>query len=217
MLWFGGTHELSKNIAAKSGAHCHWKKCLTPNFRSDLSVSCRLPADTRSNRALGSGCELGGRKRAGLTLRKDSLLCISPLVSHHANRLYLPERTDKGNEMLGWSEIAQELIAECCSITVGARKTFRISVLCLKRAVLIPCLYDRQSCSRAPDENKLLGYADVMYTSYQKNVTPRKAWYYVKPIHINLSYCIYPPWEDYKGYVVCLMYCWIEYSFIFIY
>lgn len=158
-----------------------------------------------------------GKREASPTRGKHSLVCVFPLVPHRANHLYLPERTDKGNEMLGWSEITQELTAECCSITVRARKTFRISVLCLKRDMLIPPLYDRQSCSRAPDENKLLGYADVIYTNYQKNITPRKAWYYVKPIHINLSYCVYPPLEEYKGYAVCLMYCWIEYSFLFIY
>lgn len=75
--------------------------------------------------------------------------------------------------MLGWSEITQELIAECCSITARTRKISRMSILCLKRDMLIPCLYDRQSCSRAPDENKLLGYTDVIYTSYQKHDTKK--------------------------------------------
>lgn len=139
------------------------KKSLTTNFRSDLSISCHVPADTFSNWALGSGCQLGSRKRAGLMLRKDILFSFSALIPHDGNDLYLWERTGKGNGMLAWSEITQEPIAECCSVTTGTRKTFRIIVFCLKKAMLISCLHDRQSCSRAPDKNKFLVSADAIY------------------------------------------------------
>lgn len=164
------------------------KNSLTTNFRSDLPISCYVPDDTCSNGALGHGCQLDIRKRACLMLRKDRSFCFSALIPHHGNDSCLPERTVKGNEMLAWSDITQEPIAECCSITIGTRKTFRITVFCLKKAMLISCLHDRQSGSRAP----LL----MLCTKDIKNTTPGKLWYYVKPIHINILYCIYPPWDE---------------------
>ena len=173
---------LKKRCCWKHGTPSLEKTSLPTNFGSGLVV-CLLPcacwhlSQTRFRYWRWAGKWEASRPNTA----KGWLILLFP---SHANYWYLAERTDKGNEMLGWSEITQDLLAECCSI---ARKTFTITVLCLKKAILIPCLYDRQSCSRAPDENKLLGYADVIYTSYQKPIIPRKAWYYVKRIHINLS------------------------------
>lgn len=91
--------------------------------------------------------------------------------------------------------------------------------------MLIPCLYDRQSCSRAPDENKLLTHVKVIYTSYQKhNIEKTMILRETNPCKSFIAYTVYAPWEGYKGYVLCmcyvkdmcLMYCKTEYSFVFI-